>query len=47
VILGGLLLGALLGAINGWLVNITQLHPFIITLGMMAIYLDLADPVRL
>jgi D-allose transport system permease protein len=38
VMMGGLLLGALLGAINGWLVNITQLHPFIITLGMMAIY---------
>ena len=38
VLLGGIVLGALLGAINGILVNITQLHPFIITLGMMAIY---------
>ena len=38
VLLGGVLLGALLGALNGWLVNITELHPFIITLGMMAIY---------
>lgn len=38
VILGGIVLGALLGAINGVLVNVTQLHPFIITLGMMAIY---------
>lgn len=38
VILGGVLLGALLGGINGFLVNVTQLHPFIITLGMMAIY---------
>ncbi|MGY0193884.1 D-allose ABC transporter permease [Leptothrix sp. BB-4] len=38
VLLGGVLLGALLGAINGVLVNVTKLHPFIITLGMMAIY---------
>ena len=38
VLLGGVLLGALLGAINGVLVNVTQLHPFIITLGTMAIY---------
>ena len=38
VLVGGVLLGALLGAINGLLVNLTQLHPFIITLGMMAIY---------
>ena len=38
VLLGGVVLGALLGAINGLLVNVTQLHPFIITLGMMAIY---------
>ncbi len=38
VLLGGVLLGALLGGINGFLVNVTQLHPFIITLGMMAIY---------
>lgn len=38
ILLGGVVLGALLGAINGVLVNVTQLHPFIITLGMMAIY---------
>ncbi|MCW8199940.1 D-allose ABC transporter permease [Verminephrobacter aporrectodeae subsp. tuberculatae] len=38
VLLGGVLLGALLGVVNGFLVNVTQLHPFIITLGMMAIY---------
>lgn len=38
IIAGGVGLGALLGAINGALVNITQLHPFIITLGSTAIY---------
>lgn len=38
ILLGGVLLGAMLGAINGLLVNVTQLHPFIITLGTMAIY---------
>ncbi|WP_218173468.1 D-allose ABC transporter permease [Pseudomonas gingeri] len=38
ILLGGLLMGAVLGAINGALVNITQLHPFIITLGTTAIY---------
>jgi D-allose transport system permease protein len=38
ILLGGLLFGAVLGAINGLLVNVTQLHPFIITLGMNAIY---------
>lgn len=38
ILLGGILLGALLGAINGFLVNITKLHPFIITLGTLSIY---------
>lgn len=38
IIIGGILFGALLGAINGNLVNITGLHPFIITLGTQAIY---------
>ncbi|MCB6184992.1 D-allose ABC transporter permease [Leeia sp. TBRC 13508] len=38
ILLGGVVLGAVLGAINGVLVNVTKLHPFIITLGMMAIY---------
>lgn len=38
VLVGGILCGALLGAINGSLVNGTGLHPFIITLGTQAIY---------
>ncbi|MFZ7130857.1 MAG: D-allose ABC transporter permease [Eubacteriales bacterium] len=38
ILLGGILLGALLGIINGTLVNLTKLHPFIITLGMNSIY---------
>jgi D-allose transport system permease protein len=38
VLIGGVGTGALLGAINGALVNLTQLHPFIITLGTAAIY---------
>ncbi|KAJ50531.1 D-allose transport system permease protein [Clostridium tetanomorphum] len=38
VLVGGILCGALLGAINGSLVNATGLHPFIITLGTQAIY---------
>lgn len=37
-LLGGIIFGALLGAINGFLVNSTGLHPFIITLGTQAIY---------
>lgn len=32
------LLGAFLGFLNGLLVNVTGLHPFIITLGTQAIY---------
>ncbi len=35
---GGILGGALLGAINGSLVNITGVHPFIITLGTQWIF---------
>ncbi len=38
IVLGGLLFGALLGLINGLLVNVTKLHPFIITLGTQSIY---------
>lgn len=38
ILIGGILCGVVLGAINGMLVNLTQLHPFIITLGMAAIY---------
>lgn len=38
IILGGIMLGALLGAVNGFLVNVTKLHPFIITLGTLSIY---------
>lgn len=38
VIVGGILVGGLLGAINGGLVNATGLHPFIITLGTQAIF---------
>ena len=34
----GILLGAFLGFINGLLVNVTGLHPFIITLGTMAMF---------
>jgi len=38
ILLGGVSFGMVLGAINGVLVNVTQLHPFIITLGTNAIY---------
>lgn len=38
ILVGGVLAGALLGAINGGLVNTTGLHPFIITLGTQAIF---------
>lgn len=34
----GVLCGALFGFINGWLVNTTGLHPFIITLGTQSIF---------
>jgi D-allose transport system permease protein len=38
ILAGTVMTGALLGAINGLLVNGTGLHPFIITLGTQAIY---------
>ncbi len=38
ILIGGVLAGALLGAVNGGLVNLTGLHPFIITLGTQAIF---------
>ncbi|WP_319413136.1 D-allose ABC transporter permease [uncultured Cohaesibacter sp.] len=38
VLIGGILVGLVLGAINGTLVNFTGLHPFIITLGTNAIF---------
>jgi D-allose transport system permease protein len=38
VLIGGVLTGIVLGAINGLLVNFTGLHPFIITLGTNAIF---------
>lgn len=38
ILIGGVLVGGILGAINGSLVNITNLHPFIITLGTQAIF---------
>lgn len=37
-VLCGILMGALLGFFNGFLINKTGLHPFIITLGTQAIY---------
>lgn len=41
--IGGVLVGGALGAINGCLVNWTGLHPFIITLGTNAIFRGGAD----
>ena len=38
VLIGGLVVGLVLGGINGLLVNFTGLHPFIITLGTNAIF---------
>lgn len=38
ILIGGILIGGILGAINGILVNKTGLHPFIITLGTMSIF---------
>ncbi len=37
VLLGGVFVGATVGAINGALISVTKLHPFIITLGTMTI----------
>jgi D-allose transport system permease protein len=38
VLLGAILLGSVLGLFNGFLINITQLPPFIITLGTQLIF---------
>jgi D-allose transport system permease protein len=38
ILLGGIVVGALLGGFNGFLVNKTGLHPFIVTLGTLSIY---------
>lgn len=38
VLIGSICVGALLGAINGSLINLTKLHPFIITLGTQSIF---------
>lgn len=38
LLIGGILVGALLGFVNGTLVNFTGLHPFIVTLGTLSIY---------
>lgn len=38
VLVGGIGMGAVLGALNGSLVNLTGLHPFIITLGTLSIF---------
>jgi D-allose transport system permease protein len=38
VILGAIGIGGLLGAVNGFLVNFTKLHPFIVTLGTQSIF---------
>ena len=38
ILLGGIILGAILGLFNGFLVIKTGLHPFIITLGGMTIF---------
>lgn len=38
VLAGGIGVGALLGAVNGGLINFTKLHPFIITLGTQSIF---------
>ncbi|WP_460833272.1 ABC transporter permease [Nocardioides hungaricus] len=41
-ILGGLLIGALCGLVNGLLITVTRITPFIVTLGTMSIYAGLA-----
>lgn len=38
LLLGCVILGAAIGALNGWLINLTNLPPFVITLGTMAIF---------
>ena len=42
ILIGGIIAGAAIGAINGALVNVTGLHPFIITLGTQSIFRGLA-----
>ena len=37
----GVLCGTLIGAVNGFMINKTGLHPFIITLGMQTVYFGL------
>lgn len=37
----GILVGTMIGVINGFLINKTGLHPFIITLGMQTVYFGL------
>jgi ribose transport system permease protein len=41
-ILGGLVVGGLCGAVNGVLITVTHITPFIVTLGTMSIYSGLA-----
>ena len=41
-LIGGVIAGAVLGAMNGLLVNVTGLHPFIITLGTQSIFRGIA-----
>ena len=41
-ILVGILIGAVLGAFNGFLINQLKLHPFIATLGTMSLYRGIA-----
>jgi D-allose transport system permease protein len=38
ILIGGIIVGALLGGFNGFLVNKTGLHPFIVTLGTLSIF---------
>jgi D-allose transport system permease protein len=40
-IIAALLIGAILGLINGALINVTSLHPFIITLGTQSVFLGM------
>lgn len=39
--IAGVLCGTLIGALNGFMINKTGLHPFIITLGMQTVYFGL------
>ena len=42
ILIGGVIAGAILGAMNGLLINVTGLHPFIITLGTQSIFRGVA-----